>query len=913
MDNQQIQDDKKVNIRKKKSIFKPVTAFIAVLILIAGIVAVNMYYEYLQYAEIGIRYIYMYFTTMTAKIGARVTSFVIVFLFFLMNNIALRRISFKDNKDLAVIRRPVWLVLATLIIAFFASGIISGNVYQDFLTYSQNVKFNQADPIFNQDLSYYIFERPFYISVVNSIKGILMVNVVYTLLVYVILQLRDGVNAIGQTFENKGVLIHCVLNVMFVIISVALSYRFAEENMLFGSFCGVTGAGFTDVKIWSIYYKTAPTLLLLIVPLVIYFLKKARYSRAVVTIMIFPTVWVLTLIIAMVNQSVIVDSDELAMEEQYLQYNLDMTRQAYGLNNIKEKSFDLKNDLTYKEAINNQNVLSAVAADMDEYIFEVNKLQGLGNYYNFPDSDLVPYEVDGVKTFAAISARELANEKIEQTADTYVNKTFKYTHGTGVAVSDLRSGREHFIVRDIPVLSDFGFVNIKQPRIYYGERMNNTVLVNTKYNEIDYMSTEHSAYSYEGFGGIQMTLLNRLVLSLCEKDYQMMMSSQITSESRALINRNIIERVKKIAPFFSYDSDPYMIVTDDGELKWIIDIYTVTNQYPYSTSINGNLNYIRCPAKAVADAYNGAVSFYITDPDDVFIKTYQKIYPTLFEYSAMPEQIAKHLRYPKDIFNIQADIYKQYHVTDAAALYDRNDVWDFAKEKGKRGDTQYVDCYYNAGVESMSLNTMYTSHHTDNINALFSASCDSENYGELSLYRINKEEEVVCSTMYAENIISGDEEITARLDAMRQGGAEVSVGNMQIIPVKNSFIYISPVYVKAVNNSSAYSKLEKVIVVYNSKAAMENSLADSLSAIFGKKPVNAENAVTADDGNDIQGLIDEIIELYENIKQYNSANDWENAGKAMTELDKKINELKARRAELELIEPFVGPPVTAAE
>ncbi len=892
--------------RADRKITGAVIAFVVILAVFAAITAFDIYYEYLQFAEIGMKYIYVFYTTVTVKIAAQAASFVIVFLFFLLNNIVMRKILFKDNSDLRVVRSPVWLAVITTVIALFASSIISSSIYHDFLTFSGNVKFNRTDPIFNLDLSYYIFERPFYISVVNSIKGILMMNFIYTLIVYVLLQLRDGISEIGKTFENHGVLIHCVVNAMLFISAVAMSYKFAAEDMLFGNFCEVTGASFADVNIWLLYYKITPFLLLLIAPLVVYFLRKGKYSKAVISVLIFPAVWVAAFAAAAVCQSVIVDSDELAMESEYLQYNVDMTREAYNLDTIQEKNFDVDNNLTYKNIADEHTKISAVSAvDMEQYTAAINKLQGLGTYYKFFDSDLVPYEIDGVKTFAAVSARELDGDRIEKSADTYVNKTFKYTHGTGVSVGDVRSGVEQFIVKDIPVLSNFGFTNIKQPRIYYGEKMNNSVVVNTRYNEVDYMNAENSAYSYEGFGGIQMTMLNRIVLSFCEKNYQMLVSNQITSQSRALINRNVVERVKKIAPFFSYDSDPYMIVTDNGELKWILDVYTVTSQYPYSTPINGSINYIRCPAKAVVDAYNGSVSFYITDPDDVFVKTYQKIYPTLFEYGEMPETIASHIRYPKDMFKIQAEAYRRYHVTDAAQFYDKNDVWDFAKEKDKTGAAQYVECYYSTDGSESFLNILYTSQHTDNINGWLTAGSDMDNYGQLTVAKINKAEGIICSTMYAENIIDANENISEQLENFSQNGANVLVGNMQVMSVKNSLLYITPVYVENTANSAAYPELKKVIAVYNNDAAMGDNLTEALQILFGKK--SADTVVMNGEEHSLNKLINDIIDVYDSIKQYNRANDWENAGKAMSELDLNMEELKQRRAELEDIEPFVGP------
>lgn len=896
--------DKK-QTRKKSPLL--LYAVIALIILIAaGTAAAGLYYKYLQYAEEGVRYIYMLFTDWSAQFMTQGASFATVFVFFLVNNIFLRKNVYDKNKDLSVVRKPFMLVVITVIIAFIASRIISSNVYLNFLTFTHNVKFNKTDPLFNRDLSYYIFQRPFYMAVVESVKGILLLNVVYTLFIYLLMQLRGGVGAVKHIFKERGVPTHCIVNVMLYIVAVALSFKFAAEDILFGEFCGVTGAGFIDIKIWRMYYIIAPFFLIIIVPLVIYFLRRSEYKMAVICMLSFPAIWLITYFAATVGQSAIVDADELAKEQQYIQYNIDMTRSAFDLDSVEETETDLANDLTYKDIDNERGVITnTVVADMAEYLKGVNKQQSLGNYYKFNDSDLVPYEIDGEKTLVAVSARELDMDKLSGTTESYVNKTFKYTHSTGVTVSDVRSGKEQFVVKDIPTLSNVGFPRIEQPRIYYGETMNNTVVVNTNYSEVDYMNAESSAYSYEGFGGIQMTALNRCVLAICQRDYQMLVSGQITSQSRALINRSITDRVKRIAPFFLYDSDPYIIVTSNGELKWVIDVYTATDKYPYSENIGG-INYIRCPAKAVIDAYNGDVSFYITDPEDVFVQTYKSIYPTLFEDGDIPESIAEHLRYPQDIFKIRAELYKSYHITDAAEFYGKNDVWDFAKENGKNSDTRNVVGYYSTGEDGITLNALYTPHRTNDINYVLSVGSEKNNYGTMTINRINRTDESTFGTMYAEKTAEEDSIVSEQLNALKSGGGEVVIGDMQLIRIKNSYLYVSPVYVTNKSNSAAYPEMKKVIVVYDNKAAAEDTLMSGLEVIFGKKETDT-TAVSDDDEQSVQQLIDDIIDMYEGYKQYNTANDWENAGKAMTELDKNINELKNRRGELDEIKPFVGP------
>jgi uncharacterized membrane protein (UPF0182 family) len=909
--------------KSKKTLYKTIIAFLIILLVLAGIAAVRIYYEYLQFAEIGYQYIDIFFKNIRAQLAAQGASFLFVLLFLLADHFVLWKIVYKENKDLTIFRRPFFIFILTFIGALLLSSIISSKIYEGALTFSNATWFGERDPVLGKDLGYYIFTRPFYMALVKGIKGLLLFNIIYTALVYILLQLRGGISEFKQIFKNKPVFVHNFVNVMLYVVATALTFKFTGESQLFGRFCNVVGAGFTQIKIWMVYYNIAPLLLILIVPLGLYFLVKGKFKRALIAVLVFPAVWVLAFSIATLNQVLIVEPDELAVQQPYLQYNIDMTRKAYGLDAVEEETYDVQQNLSYRTITKNNDMLSNInISDEAPLLSGINKLQSMGTYYTFYDSDLVPYTIDGQKTYLSIAARELDNAKLDTTTDTYVNKNFRYTHGSGIVMTDTArigtDGQPIFRIKDLPPLSDVGYPWVKEPRIYYGEKTDNSVVVKTNYTEIDYENNEqNNPYSYQGFGGIQMTPLNRTLLSLMTADYQLLFNRQITSESRALINRNILNRVKKVAPFFMYDSDPYMIVTEQGELKWIIDAYAVTNQYPYATNV-GRINYIRGCAKVVVDPYNGTLDFYITDKDNPFIKTYQKMYPTLFKNEEIPETIAQHLRYPQTLFEIQSDVYRKYHTTDVASFYAGADSWEFAKEKNAKGEVQNVASYYtlvNRAEETQSvLMRPYTLQNNNSMIGWISVGTDQENYGKLKAYRLNQtDDNQIYGTMQIENRIRSDETISAELSQLSENGAQVSMGRVYALPIDQSFLYIKPVYVMGSGNSAAYPELKRMIVSYNDKVVMDATLRDALEVLFGKKQAHSKELFPKQDTQTLDELIDRVIESYDSMKEYNKASDWENSGKAMKELEETMVKLKEKKQQIDKETNFVGPPEAEAD
>ena len=913
---------REVDYNKGKGTKKLVWILLAIIAAIAFMAVMSIMVNYIEIKEIGSEYVSTFITNIKVRLIAQMVSFLIVFIVFMINNFVLRRILIKENADLSFVSKIVPMVLLTFVIALVASSFISDNVYSRFLSFANSTPFNRTDPVFFQDIGYYIFIRPFMASLIDSIKVILIIQTVYTAIIYLFLNMRNGIENFGNVLKNKSIVTHNIVNVLLLFISIAMSFKYNAEEILYGNFGELSGAGYTDIQIWTKYYNIAPYLLLAVVIATVFFLLRGKIKAGIISVLVFPATWLVTCVIALGVQTLVVAPNDVAVEAPNIENNIYMTREAYGLDKIIEQDFPVENTLSMKDIEGNAETVDNIRIiDYNANVTAMNKLQGIKPYYTFKSADVVSYDVNGKPTAVAIGARELDTEKLSsQASDTYLNKTYKYTHGYGVAVNPMntvtKEGQPEYIVRDIPMVSDSGIVNVTQPRIYYGEFTNNHVIVNTKLKEIDYSEGQKNMeFSYDGEGGIKLNWFNRMLFSFIKGDYKMFVSNQITSESKILANRNVVERVKKVAPFFEYDENPYILIDDSGRLKWIIDAYAVSEYYPYAQKYD-KINYIRNSVKVVVDAYDGSVKFYIVDETDPIAMTYKKIYPDMFAKEPLPEDLKRHIRYPERLFKIQAEMYKQYHITDAHVFYNKSDVWDIAREKYAKNEGQYIEPYYNmmkiTGFDekgaSLLLTMPFTIQNKDYISSWLAAGSDDKYYGKLVLYRFTNAEKNSYGTMQMENRIDNDPTISSQITLWGQGGSSVVRGNMIMVPIKDSLLYIEPLYITT-QNSASFPELKRIIVAYKEKIVMENTLEECFRKLFenaDEEQEITENIAVEDNllepsdytseqnQAETEAILKNIVNLYESYKKYNAQNDYENAGKVMRDIDvylSRANEL----------------------
>ncbi|MBA7559573.1 hypothetical protein ES708_01188 [subsurface metagenome] len=539
-----------------------------------------------------------------------------------------------------------------------------------------------------------------------------------------------------------------------------------------------------------------------------------------------------------------------------------------------------------------------------------NQIQSIRLYYDFHDVDVDRYIIDGEYQQVMLSARELSVEKLAGEAQTWVNRQLQFTHGYGIALSPVNEvsaeGLPILLVKDIPPVGDF---NIERPQIYFGEKTDHYVIVKTKTQEFDYPMGDENIYGYyQGEDGVSLdSFMRRLVYAWQFGDLNILISGELTPESRVLYYRNITERVNHLAPFLELDSDPYLVMTD-GRLFWIQDAYTTSDRYPYSEPL-GSINYIRNSVKVVIDAYDGSVTFYVTDPEDALIRTYQAIFPELFvPAEQMPESLRVHLRYPEDMFNIQAKVYQTYHMRDARVFYNKEDLWAVPKEF-YAGREQLMEPYYiimrlpDEEREEFLLMLPFTPVNKNNTIGWLAARCDGENYGKLLAYHFPKER-LVYGPSQIENRIQQDTVITEQLALWGRGGSRVIRGNLLLIPLGESLLYVEPVFLQA--ETGGLPQLKRVIVVAGDRIAMEPTLKEGIAAIFGTEvppteppvvtppaPPEPEEPVAAD----IANLIEEAQRHYNKAQEYLKAGDWAGYGRELSALEAVLDRLAELAAE----------------
>lgn len=874
-----------------------IIAAICVAALIFTVIC-GIYINYMEYLEIGSSFTSVFWVDFAANLFTFIVSLFVFFVLSLVNFFVLKvNLLAIDNyfDNLKVIKKNSAILIFSAILSVVFS-LISRNIISDtIMPYFNSVYFGKSDPIFYKDIGYYVFQRPFYISLTNIFSTFIGFIIFATAIVYLFFYGKFDFYNIKNIMKEKGVVTHEIFLIMIYFLTKAITYKFTKEDILYNITNNFIGADFVDLQVWLKFYNIAPVILLgSVIATTIVILKK-KIKTAFVIVAIYPVLFIITSVIAGIVNVTVVNPNEMAVQTPYIQHNIDYTRSAYGLDRAMEYDYEIKHDLNSEKINNNLGTINNIRInDFDQTVNILNQLQSLKTYYSFTDTDVVTYALDGEPTAVSIAAREINTEKLENSAKTYVNTKMRYTHGMGVVINKMNTindlGQPDFIVKDIPLTSQYDELNITEPRIYYGETGNDYVIVGTKHGESD--DIYPGGYYYQGSSGIGLNMFNRLILSVREADFNMLISNQITSNSKILLNTNIKERVRKIAPFLKLDSDPTIVVDDDGSLKWVLDAYTTTRYYPYS-QYTDNYNYIRNSVKVVVDAYHGTTKFYIIDNNDPIVKSYAKIYPDLFEKTEFPNSIAEHIRYPMDIFNVQASMMQKYHITNAHDYYQKKGVWAYANEKTAENVTQPVKPYYNymsveEGKTELVLMIPYTLSNKDNMISWVAVRCTGDNYGQMIVYNFSQSENI-SGPYQIENRIDSDDTISKDISLWESSGSSVIRGNLLVIPIENNLVYVEPIYITSGEGGSSLPQIARIVMTYNDNVVSETSLNKCIEKLFGYK---LEESNPQESVNDINAYVLKAIDSYNNMKNYSQQGDWEAFGRYMNELDSNINDLK---------------------
>lgn len=876
-----------------------VTVFILLYIIITY---VTLRAEYLECAELGNQYIQNFWTNLQYKYAIMGISFIIICTIMIFTNRGIKKglkpFFENDKKEMPKLPNKSIVFIASVI----GSIIISETLVEQVLLFASNVSFQKVDIIFGLDISYYMFIKPLIETIINYILKFMILLSGYITAYYIIVfnLFFDGID---REMLKKSKLIKDLLrNVIICAILIGINTIFSTQNILTDTFLTIgedvelTGAGFIEstIKLWG-YSIFAIVIVISVIMSVIFFVKN-KNKKIMYTLLTIPGYLVVLFFVMLLTDAIFIQPSEFDKEKKYIEENINSTKLAYGINAV-EANVEYSNTITENEINESQNVIKNIPIISQNMVKQsLEDSQTEAGYYTFRNLSTSIINNQGEQQIAYIAPREIAEQSIS-----YNNKTYEFTHGIGQifvsATETTEDGNIQYIQKDIN----------EEQRIYYGLETNSIVVTNTKnkdeYDYTDSEGTEHT-YNYQGNSGIQVGFFDRLILALKNGDIKLAFSTSVTDESKILTNRNIIERAQTALPYLLYDENPYTVI-QDGQIYWVIDGYTISNKYPYSSystlennNIKQEINYIRNSVKVIINAYNGEMKFYITDENDPIISAYKKIYPSMFETEKIPEQISEQLKYPELLYKVQSEMLNIYHNVKEDVLYRNSDIWQLARYGNTSNNTTstILEPYYTVlktpeGEEEFGLVQMYTQSNKSNIIAYLVGTCNGTN-NELRIYKFSPDNNIL-GPIQLDNLIEQDSTISAELEELNVTGVKITK-EMKIIPINSTLLYVETIYQTRTNDANKPMTLEKVIVASGTKVAIGDNLYNAINNLLSQSAVNLE----IDNTDDINGIIDSIIKANKNLTDSNNRNDWEMMGSDINALQELINELEKMMEEV---------------
>ena len=746
-----------------------------------------------------------------------------------------------------------------------------------------------------------MFTKPLIEAIIKYIMQFVILISAYITAFYIIV-FNLYFDGIDRTMLRKSKFIKSLLkNVIILAILAGVLTIFNTQNIVTEKFLTLndeielTGAGFVEstIKLWG-YIIFAFVIIGAIISSVIFF-QKNKNKKIMFTLLSIPGYLVVMFIVMVGTDFIFVKPNEFDKERKYIEENINSTREAYGIN-ASEINISYSGTISEEEINENKELLDNIPIVSQNMVKQsLEDTQTEAGYYTFRNILTTKFIKDNQEKLAYIAPREIAEQSIS-----YNNKTYELTHGIGQIIVDANKTSEEGNIQYIQKEID------DNQRIYYGLETNSIVVTNTKNKEeYDYTDSEgeEHTYSYEGKSGIQVGFLDRLILAVRNKDFKLAFSTSVTNQSKILTNRNVIERAKTALPYLLYDENAYTVIKDN-QIYWVIDAYTISDKYPYSsyTTIDGekekrDINYIRNSVKVIINAYNGEMKFYIVDKTDPIISAYKKIYPAMFEENDIPEEIQKQLKYPQLLYNVQAETLRVYHNVKEDVLYRKSDIWSLATygKSTSKTKTATLEPYYTMlktpdGETRFGLVQMYTQKNKTNIISYVLGTCNGTS-NELKIYKFSADSNILGANQL-DNLIEQDETISAELNSLNVTGVKISK-EMKIIPINNTLLYIETIYQTKTNEINQPITLEKVIVASGTKVAIGDNLENALSKLLSQSAVNLE----VNNTEDIEGLIDTIIKANNNLTDSNSRNDWEMMGSDIKTLQELIERLDKMRQE----------------
>lgn len=919
MDNKNIEDVKnEKEIKNMKSVRKSnkktkhtKRTIIVILFSIICMIAAYIMYRgnYLEVLEIGQNYLGSFYGNFKYKTITIIASFVWLFILIYTTNRRIKKglkIFFSEEKK----EMPKFPNKSISFITAAIGSVITSNIFlEKTILFFNNTSFGKTDSIYGHDIGYYLFIQPFLQSILVYMLVTVILATLYAAIYYIVSinsQFASGVNA--DTLKNSILKRQLLNNAKVIVVIIAILTFVNAENLSSQTFLTVgeslnsyslVGAGASDItiKVWGYRILSILMVFAAFIGISAYFKKKNRRIFACIASV---PIYLVILIVALIGYNkLFINSNEYEKEKQYIAYNIENTRDAYGIN-IDEISINDQGTISTEEITQYSEVANNITTTNQNLV--LNLLNGTitnKGYYKYTSTSLGLYEIQEQETLVYITPREIVSDE-----NSYTNATYEYTHGYGVVVTSASDTDTNGNLVNLQknFSSEDNVIYISNPRIYFGLETNNTIVTNSKNkNEFDYPGegSEGVTNSYDGNAGLTLNKLDKMILALSNGDVNLAFTSNLNENSKILTNRNVIERAKKVMPYLKYEESPYLVVTSSGELVWVIDAYTTSNYYPYSqkSTVDGEeINYIKNSVKVLVDAYDGDIKFYITDRTDPIVMAYQKAFPNVFMDidAEIPQEISEHFTYSEFLYNIQSEILKRYHNTQTDVLYRSNDIWDIANYgtavTSSGAETKQMAPYYTVVKTTDNQNSNlglvlpYTMSGKQSLTAYVVGSYENGEM-KLKLYRYESDNSVI-GPMQLDTQISQSEEISKEIEKLDVSGTKLTK-NIVVIPINDKLIYVESIYQEYINESNSLPKLKKVVVASGNKIAIGNDLDTALTNLlsegYNMEVENSENK---------EELIKSIIKANQDLKESTSNQDYEIMGKDIKRLQTLIDKLE---------------------
>jgi uncharacterized membrane protein (UPF0182 family) len=895
---------REIDVPKARWWFNGVWAFVGLVGLWLIFEVLHIWTDVLWFDELG--YTARYWTVFFAKVEYFFIGSIIFLIFFMLNiRLTVPFGKSKEMKEEMPWLYPVSTIAGVVLSIFFGIGLMLA--WERFLLYKNQVSFNITDPIFGNDIAFYVFSLPLMNVIRDYALWAVFVTIVGMILVYIAISYKEGMTKVRNRVISHISILGILLMGAFIYCTII-----AKANIMYSPRGAVFGAGYTDVHVQvPTYNYFIVALVICMIALAVSALAKSIKTTETMAIAGFGLcllIWLVgVLLIPALYERYEVSPNQLTKETEYIKHNIAYTRQAYKLTDKDVKQFDFPVNTVASADIlkDDHNTLENIRLWDWRVLQSVNSQnQAFRLYYRFPDVDVVRYRINSKLVQLMFSGRELDQSQLTPESKTWQNQLFVYTHGFGACANPVndfsREGLPDYWLKDIPPVAKFKELEIAQPRIYFGESTNSHVYVKTKMLEFDYpKGSQNVNCTYDGTGGVELSnFLRKFAFAWRFDGLRLLTSNEITSSSRIMFRREIKDRVSTLAPFLWLDNDPYQVVASGG-LYYLWDAYTWTDHYPYSQP-SGDYNYMRNSVKIVVNCFSGKVDFYVFDDKDPVIKAFMRIFPDMFKpSSSMPDSLKQHIRYPEDMLKAQGKVYSVYHMDDPTVFYNKEDAWQISKENS-HGQVHDILPYFvimtlpgekeEEFVQILPFTPMVTDtkNPRNNMVSWLAARCDLKAYGQLVLYKFPKER-LIFGPLQISARINQHKEISKDFTLWNQQGSKVITGNLLVIPLSNfRLLYVQPIYLAA--QVSSMPELKMVVIVMGDDLVYAESFDDALQKLVGGV-TKSRPLVVSDQKLSSQDMIQSATKHLEAYRKLTGQGKFVEAGKELEKMSQILSEL----------------------